>query len=94
MHLSDLQKYILKQVYITGPKCSRSEFLRFYKKPGEKENKIITRSIDRLILKGMLVGFGHKTAEKFFIEKASLTPGGRRLAKLIAKEQPRLPFKK
>ncbi|MBI4090497.1 MAG: hypothetical protein HY422_00565 [Candidatus Komeilibacteria bacterium] len=93
MHLSDLQTYILKQVYSNGPQCSRSAFETFYKKIGEEDVKVITRSIERLILKGLIIGYGHKTAQKLFIERVSLTPKGRKLAKAIAKDQQRLPFK-
>lgn len=92
MHLSDLQKYVLKQVYISGPQCPRSAFAAFYKQPREKEIKIITRSLERLIAKGLIVGFGYKTAEKLFLQKVSLTPKGRRMAKQIAREQQRLPL--
>lgn len=93
MRLSDLQKYILKQVYIRGPQTPRSAFELFYKKSGEDDVKVITRSIDRLILKGLAIGYGHKTAEKLFIERVSLTPKGRKFARAIAKDQQRLPLK-
>ena len=93
MHLSDLQRFILKQTYIHGPQCPRLEFVKFYTEPTEEEIKIITRSLERLIAKGLLVGFGHKTAEKLFIQRASLTPKGKRIAKQITRDQQRLPFK-
>jgi len=93
MNLSDLQKYILKQVFIQGPQTPRSAFEAFYKKTDEESVKVITRSIERLILKGLLIGYGHKTAEKLFIERVSLTPKGRKLGKAIAKDQQRLPLK-
>jgi hypothetical protein len=82
----------LKQVYISGPQSPRSAFAAFYKQPREKEIKIITRSLERLIAKGLLIGYGYKTAEKLFIQRVSLTPKGRRLAKQIAREQQRLPL--
>ena len=93
MHLSDLQKYILKQVFIRGQRCGREVFLKFYDRPDEAEVKIITKSLERLIMKGLLVGFGHKTAEKFFIERVSLTPKGRTFGKKIAQDQQRLPLR-
>lgn len=92
MRLSDLQKYILKQVYLSGPKCPRAQFLKFYREPEEEEVKIVTKSIERLIAKGMLIGYGHKTAEKYFIESVSLTPQGGKRARTIVRDQPKLPF--
>ena len=93
MHLSDLQKYILKQVFIRGPRSGREIFLKFYERVGEAEVKIITKSLERLIMKGLAVGFGHKTAEKFFIERVSLTPKGRKFGRKIAQDQQQLPLK-
>lgn len=93
MRLSDLQRYILKQTYVHGPHCARSVFIAYYAKPTENEVKIITKSLERLITKGLLTGYGHKTAEKWFTEDVSFTPAGRRIAKAIIAQQQRLPLK-
>src|SRR3989338_1556836 len=92
MLLSDLQKYIVTQVYARGPKCGRSVFESFYKNAGEQENKIITVSLERLITKGFIKAYGYKTAEKFFIREVSLTPRGRRRAHQLREDAERLPF--
>ena len=93
MRLSDLQRYILKQIFVNGPKTHRGVFMKFYKKKTDDEVKIITRSLERLITKGLLIGYGHKTAEKLFIEKVSLTPTARRIAKKLVHDQQQLPLK-
>ncbi len=93
MQLSDLQRYILKQTFIHGPRCDRSVFDAFYRKNRKDEHiKIITRSIERLIAKGELIAHGHKTAEKFFIQTVQLTPKGRRVASQVVRQQQRLPL--
>ena len=94
MRFSDLQKYILIKTFKNGPKISRSVFEKFYKKPGDQEVKIITVSIERLIAKGMVKGYGYKTAEKLFIQKVSLTPKGKKIAQKIAMDLQRLPLRK
>ena len=94
MRHSALQKFILKLVYARGPRCTRTLFLAFYKQPTDADVKIITRSIERLIEKGLLIGFGHKTAEKWFTETVTLTPTGRAAAKSLFGKQQRLPFRK
>ena len=92
MHLSELQKYILKATYAHGARCPRDRFMAFYKKSTEAEAKIITRSLERLITKGYLIGYGHKTAEKWFTETVSLTPVGRTVSRRLFGQQQRLPL--
>lgn len=92
MRLSDLQKYILKQTYVAGPRCPRTVFERYYKKTSENDQDVITRSIERLIGRGLLVGYGHKTSEKFYIQKVSLTPTGRKVARELRLRDQQLPF--
>jgi len=93
MRLSGLQKYILIQTYKKGPKLRRSFFESFYKKPKDQEVKTITVSIERLIAKGLLKGYGYKTAEKLFIQSVSLTPKGRNQAKQLYRDGQLLPLK-
>ena len=92
MHLSKLQKYILKQAFAQGPRCPRAVFESFYDNVGEQEIKVITVSIERLILKGFLKGYGYKTAEKLFIEYVTLTPAGRKEARRLFDDEQKLPF--
>ena len=100
MKISNLQKYILKKIWHTNKiKVSRYNFNSFYhnKKKDPKKNlqiKIITKSIERLINRGLLTGFGEKTQYKLFINKVKLSPLGRKITKKILGEQIKLPFKK
>jgi len=105
MRLSKLQKYILLQSFDSKNKLDRKVLLGFYsaykKKPGSAKAgpsrdimvNSITSSIDRLIKRGLIVGFGELTKEKTFINKIRLTPLGRKMAKKFLGEQKRLPFK-
>ncbi len=100
MRLSNLQKYILKKVWNTNKlKVSRSDFNSFYNKikKAPKKNlqiKIITKSIERLIDKGLMIGYGEKTQYKLFIRQVKLTPTGKKITKKLFGEQIKLPFKK
>ncbi|MBU1131006.1 hypothetical protein KJ840_02635 [Patescibacteria group bacterium] len=99
MKLSALQKFILGQAYGKEKRINRSRFYRFYngrQKPpkGEDKVKIVTKSIERLIDKGLMVGFGQRTKYKWYIKDVQLTAPGRRLAKKMMGEQTQLPFKK
>ncbi len=98
MRFSTLQKYILHQSYGAEKKVSRSQFYKFYngrQKPpkGEDKVKILTKSLERLINKGLLVGFGERTKHKWYIKEVQLSASGRRAAKKLLGEQVRLPFK-
>lgn len=97
MKLSALQKFILKQSY-GGKKIHRLAFSKFYNnKPkvpkGEDMGKIITKSLERLIAKGLIVGYGEITKEKWYIKEIQLTVAGRNVAKKLLGEQVKLPFK-
>jgi hypothetical protein len=98
MKLSALQKYILLQSFDAKNKLDRQVLLGFYgfgKKKAKKEIMVnsITTSIERLIKKGLIVGFGEVTKEKIYIQKIKLTPSGRVLARKALGEQKKLPFK-
>jgi DNA-binding MarR family transcriptional regulator len=92
MQLSELQKYILKQTYRGGPRTARSIFVKFYPKASDEEQNTITRSIERLVIKGLLISYGRKTAQKWFTDTVSLTPAGRKRALSLYSEQARLPL--
>lgn len=100
MRLSDLQKYILKKVWNTNKiKVSRKDFNSFYDKikkvPTKNlQIKIITKSIERLIDKGLMIGYGEKTQYKLFIKQVKLTSFGKKVTKKLFGEQIKLPFKK
>lgn len=99
MPLSALQKFILKECLGEKGKVLSKKFLRFYASQGKapsklEQVKIVSKSVDRLIHKGLLVGFGEQTQYKWFIREVQLTRVGRRLGKKLLGEQARLPFKK
>jgi len=99
MVLSRLQRYILLQALAASKRTmSRSGIARFYndttyRPKGKDLANIISRSLDRLITKELVVGFGHKTARKWYIESIKLTPKGRGVAKRLLGEQQALPLK-
>lgn len=100
MTLSKLQRYIMFTVWeSTKTKVSRQNFHQFYaglKKAPNKELQanIITKSIARLIDRGLLVGFGTKTQHKLFIESVKLSPGGKKNARLSFCQQATFPWPK
>jgi len=99
MKLSELQKYILKNcLQQNKAKVSRNVFEKFYdntkKAPAKKiRANIITKSIERLIDKGLLVGFGEKTQHKLFITQVKLTPKGKKATQILFGQQEKLPLK-
>lgn len=99
-NLSSLQKFILLQGSLTGfGATSKKSLLKYYdkksNKPDSKDAKnIISKSVDRLIGKGLIVGFGYKTAEKMFISSIKLTPQGKKIVRRLQGVQQKLPFKK
>jgi len=97
MYLSKLQKYILSQCYFLSKKrLSRKKIENFYLKQKKKPKeivKIITKSLERLIKKGLLIGYGKKTFNKWYIKEVKLTLKGKKeIQKHLAKQQ-KLPFK-
>lgn len=99
MRLSSLQRYVLLAALETGrARVPRKRFLRFYD-DAKKEAKddaasgdALTKSLERLIDKGLLVGYGRRTPRKWFIEEVRLMPSGRVLAKKLQGEQQQLPL--
>jgi len=71
------------------------KFYNSYKKKPKKDIQInsISTSLDRLIKKGILVGFGEITKTKVFIDKVRLTTLGRKISKNLLGEQKKLPLK-
>lgn len=97
--LSRLQQYILEECVLRGGGISRRLLDSNYEDSRSRSRednykKIITQSIERLIERGFLVGYGRKTREKLFIDKIRLTAAGRRvLENLRRRKQLRLPIK-
>lgn len=99
MALSKLQRYILLNVWqSTRTKVARQIFYKFYgtKKspPLSLQTKIITKSIERLIDRGLLIGYGTKTQYKLFIEQVQLTSQGKKIARLSFGKQASFPWSK
>jgi len=102
--LSLLQKYILRSVYESRVKrFSREKFVQFYRRgnpltlpliKGETVVNTITKSLERLIDKELMVGYGVRTPHKWYIHEVRLTAKGRRQAKKLRGEQQELPLKK
>ena len=82
-----------------GGRCSRSVFIDQFMRTSTAQKRhaqsIVTRSIERLIARGLLAGYGLKTKEKLFIQSVRITPLGRRTVAAIQKhKQKLLPFAK
>lgn len=99
MWLSPLQKYILLECLNSkNYRLNKKKLDNFYEqhlkkpKPGLRV-KIISRSIERLIKRELLIGYGIKTAHKWFIDEIRLTAQGRAVARKLLGEQVELPFK-
>lgn len=96
MALSRLQKFILRECYLSAKtKVARQPFNKFYAKraPGSAAVDHITVSLERLIDRGLMIGYGRRTPEKWFINEVKLTPLGRRVARATLGKQQQLPLK-
>ena len=97
MRLSKLQKYILKAcVNYRSTRISKKIIEGFYQSTAEVPKNIvniITKSVDRLIAKELIVGYGRKTAKKWFIYNIRLTPRGKKIARTLQGKQQTLPLK-
>lgn len=97
MRLSSLQKYILINLLGSKGQSKRSQLLKFYdkqKNPPKREDQhgILTKSFERLIDKGLMIGYGRRTPEKWFIDEVGLTDKGKKEARKLMGQQQRLPF--
>lgn len=96
MRLSALQRYILRECYQSRKtRITRSPLIRFYKttKPTKSMTDSLTQSLERLINDGLMIGYGRRTPDKWFIEEVKLTPLGRKTARRLLGVQERLPLK-
>lgn len=93
MLLSALQRYILRECYqYPKPRVPRQPFTKFYARTTHPDADSITVSLERLIDRGLLIGFGRRTPKKWFIEEVKLTPLGRRTARATYGKQQQLPL--
>ncbi|PIY95997.1 MAG: hypothetical protein COY66_05350 [Candidatus Kerfeldbacteria bacterium CG_4_10_14_0_8_um_filter_42_10] len=98
MKLSNLQKYILIQSFERkGKLFPKPELKKFYRSQKQQPKKkdisgIITKSVERLIDKELMIGYGIRTPHKWFIKEIKLTPKGKKTAKKIRGEQQALPL--
>lgn len=98
MALSALQQYILREAYTwRGSNFPRQNLHRYYdrvkKKPSAEDmQNSMTKSLERLIDRGFMIGYGRRTPRKWFIETVKLTPPGRQLARRLLHDQPKLPL--
>lgn len=98
MRLSHLERYVLQCIAAAGGRCDRRRFERFYAdhpKPPSHDDQIntITKALERMIDKELLVGYGVRTQKKWYIKEVRLTPAGRRQARKLKGEQQTLKFR-
>jgi hypothetical protein len=94
--LSSLQENILKKCYGQKGGVNRKYFAEFYGPMSEVKKtdrvKIITQSLERLIDRGLMTGYGIRTPKKWFIKEVKLTSLGRKeLEKWLNRKQRKLP---
>ncbi|KKU13269.1 MAG: hypothetical protein UX17_C0022G0002 [Parcubacteria group bacterium GW2011_GWC2_45_7] len=95
MRLSRLQRYILGVCFSINGRVGRVHFPRFYEGETVRPKDIvdtITKTLERLIDKGLMVGYGVRTPKKWYIKEVRLTPLGRKVAKRLQGEQQKLPL--
>jgi len=98
VQLSILQKFILIKTWENKKNTiSRQIFDSFYSSkknpPAAKiRANIITKSIERLIDRGLLIGLGEKTQHKLFINQVRLTPKGKKTTISLLDRQAQFPF--
>lgn len=99
MAFSGLQRYILVQAFSSPQRSlSRGVIARYYERRSRRPKardipSIVSRSLERLIARQLLVGYGRQTAKKWFIERVRLTPRGRGVAWKLLGVQQALPLK-
>lgn len=95
MRLSPLQKHVLSVCFAAKGKVPRAPFHKFYEGKEVKPKDLvdtITKTLERLIDKGLLVGLGVRTPKKWYIKEVRLTPAGRKVARKLQGEQQHLPL--
>ncbi len=97
--LSTLQKSILLQCLDLKGRLQKVLLEEWYAHLGKERamsyrdaQHTVTKSLERLIDHGLLIGHGVRTEHKWFIHEVRLTPHGRKLAKKLRGVQQLLPF--
>ena len=99
MRLSKLQKFIIFKSFENKNPVSKDVFYNFYPQNVLEENRrniqdSLHKSLESLNKNDLIITYGRKTAEKWFINKVKLTNTGRKIAKeLIKNRQRKLPIK-
>ncbi len=94
---SPLQQYILGGCYLKKDRVKRALFINFYDSNARilpsARTKIITQSLERLIDRGFLVGYGVRTPKKWFINEVRITREGiKQWEKFLERKQKKLPL--
>jgi len=94
--LSSLQENILKKCYGEKGGINRKIFADFYGPKSEVKKadrvKIITQSLERMIDRGLMIGYGIRTPKKWFIKGVKITSLGKKeLEKWLNRKQRKLP---
>lgn len=94
---SPLQRYILKECFVQkGKVVPRRTFHVFYrnKKTTRKDAvNTTTKCLERLIDRGLLVGYGMRTPKKWFIREVKITNLGiKEWVKWLESRQAKLPL--
>ncbi len=98
MRFSALQKYIIKSCYLSSAdEVPRQTFMRHYQglaHPPKRDDQVnsLTKSLESLIDRSLLKGYGVRTPRKWFISKVKLTPLGKKTARRLMSNQPPLPL--
>ena len=95
MRLSALQKYILTTCFSARGKVGRALLHKFYEGKNIQHKvvvNVVTKTLERLIDKGLLVGLGVRTPKKWYIKEVRLTQAGRKAARQLQGKQLRLPL--
>ncbi len=80
-----------------GGRASREMFYGYYIQTADtpthdEQVSSITKTLERLIDRELMVGYGVRTAHKWYIKEVKLLPAGKRRAKKLLGEQQLLPL--
>lgn len=87
---ASLKKFYAKQA--KSPKAEDPPRLRSAKRREAGQQNAITKSLERLIDRGYMVGFGRRTPKMWFIESVRLTATGKRAGRSLLGKQQQIPF--
>lgn len=97
MKLSGLQRFAVLEAYTRRtahlPRKAVHAFYRNMPNQPSRVQDVVTKSLESLIDRGVLIGYGRRTPKKWFIDEIKLTPRGRRIARVLLGEQLALPLK-